>query len=90
MQFAKILLVSFYVGTSSLGLSAQTMNDQELERGRQVLRTLNWITGPQSVSVNNNASLALPPGYMFLNPPDAKRFQELMQKLDRMKAGTSR
>lgn len=45
----------------------------------QALRSLKWVHGPQKVTVNSNAALNVPDGYLFLNPADTKRFMELQQ-----------
>lgn len=51
---------------------------EEQKRILEVMRSLNWVKGPQQVQVGPNATYNLPQGYVFLNPAETKRFMELM------------
>lgn len=55
--------------------SAQLTDEQLI----QVIRSLNWIQGPTTVAVGNNANFTVPENYVFLNPSDTKRMMEAYQ-----------
>ena len=43
------------------------------------LAKLKWIVGPAEVTVAGQAKLAVPEGYVYLEPPEAKKFADLSQ-----------
>jgi uncharacterized membrane-anchored protein len=44
-------------------------------------RELHWIKGPQKVKLFDNSELLVPEGYLFLNPADTAKFEELQHNL---------
>ncbi len=45
------------------------------------LATLNWIKGPTTVAVGDNARLVIPEGYVFLDAANTARYDELNENL---------
>ncbi|MGB8692357.1 MAG: DUF2167 domain-containing protein [Steroidobacteraceae bacterium] len=45
------------------------------------LKALNWIKGPTTVAVGDNARLVIPEGYVFLDAANTARYDELNQNL---------
>lgn len=50
-------------------------------RSQDNLRALHWIKGPSTVQLASVASLSLPKGYAFLEPPDSEKFLTLEQNI---------
>ncbi len=48
---------------------------------RKQLQELNWIRGPKKVQLFDNATLEVPDGYLFLNPPDTAKLQAMQHNL---------
>jgi uncharacterized membrane-anchored protein len=44
-------------------------------------RELHWIKGPQKVQLFDNSELLVPEGYVFLNPTDTAKLEELQHNL---------
>jgi uncharacterized membrane-anchored protein len=74
-------LVLLLAAASSAGALAQgnADNDAAAIQARETLKNLNWIRGPQTVTVFDVASITVPPGYVFLNPEDTQKFNTLSQ-----------
>jgi uncharacterized membrane-anchored protein len=60
-------------------VSSAQENQQSETAEQKIIRSLNWIRGPQSVNLFNNSTLNVPNGYVFLNQQDAKKFMEVLQ-----------
>ncbi|MGH6891371.1 MAG: DUF2167 domain-containing protein [Dongiaceae bacterium] len=43
------------------------------------LSQLDWVVGPTDVEIGRQARLAVPEGFMFLNPQETAKFQELIE-----------
>ena len=52
---------------------------QETAEETHPLAELDWVVGPTEVKVGRHAQLAVPDGFMFLDPKETARFQELVE-----------
>lgn len=51
--------------------------DQAQQEYMQKLRALKWVIGPASVTVGGNSTLKLPEGYVYLDPANTAKYEEL-------------
>jgi uncharacterized membrane-anchored protein len=51
------------------------------EEFRAKLRALEWVKGPTTVTIAGNSSLKVPEDYVFLDPANTARFEELTHNL---------
>lgn len=73
--FLSLLLVISFFQT----VFAADASQEEIERQGNIMRNLNWIEGPKTVNVGENATFSVPKDYVFLNPKDTETMMELMQ-----------
>ena len=60
----------------------QTSEQQKAqEEFRAKLRALDWVKGPTTVTVAGNSSLKVPEDYVYLDPANTARFEELTHNL---------
>lgn len=76
-----VLLAALVLAPWAHAQSSSSSQDQQVQQFRQKLRELNWIRGPQSISVSGNSTLRLPKGYAFLDAANTAKFEELTQNL---------
>lgn len=62
-------------------ICAQSSSDPNADQVRQELRALHWVQGPTTVTVADNSKLAVPDGYVYLNPEDTTKFDAINQNL---------
>src|SRR5437763_16435456 len=62
-------------------LSAQDSADARADEFRDKLRALNWVVGPRQLTMNGNATLSLPEGYVCLDAANTNRFEGLNENL---------
>ena len=51
------------------------------EEFRAKLRALDWVKGPTTVTVAGNSTLKVPEDYVFLDPANTAKFEELTHNL---------
>ncbi len=59
----------------------QQSTDPRVAQFRRKLQELNWVVGPKSVTVAGNSTLEIPDGYVFLDPPNTSKFEELNENI---------
>jgi uncharacterized membrane-anchored protein len=79
MKIVRMWVLCILLAASSRVAAQEGSQPAAQDQTMQILSSLNWIDGPQSVDVFGKASFDLPTGYVFLNPQDTKRFMEVMQ-----------
>lgn len=70
------LAVFFLVLTSTAAIGQEAADSAEAENP---LAKLNWIEGPTDVTVAGQATLRVPEGYVYLEPAETVKFQEIVQ-----------
>jgi len=60
---------------------AEESQDSKVEQFRAKLRALDWVRGPQDITISGNSTLSLPDGYVYLDAPNTKKFLELNENL---------
>ncbi len=55
--------------------------EQDHDSLRKQIGALNWIRGPKQVQLFGNSTLALPEGYLFLNPADTAKLETLTHNI---------
>lgn len=58
-----------------------TEQQKAAEQFRAKLRALDWVKGPTTVTVSGNSTLKLPDDYVFLDPANTAKFEELTHNL---------
>lgn len=78
----KIVALSVILGLLvSTPLRAQNSSDASEQKVRQELRALHWVFGPTTIDVAGNSKLALPDGYVYLDPADTTKFEAIDHNL---------
>lgn len=79
---SRAAFISAILGVLIAGpLHAGNSQDSEADRIRQELRALHWISGPTTVTIADNSKLALPAGYVYLNPEETAKFATITQTI---------
>jgi len=74
---------AFWAALLSLAVIAPALADEQAaanaaqQEYRQKVRALHWVTGPASVTVGGNSTLKLPEGYVYLDPANTAKYEEL-------------
>lgn len=61
--------------------AADGQREAAVQAYRDGIRQLNWIKGPQHVDLFDKAAIDVPDGFVFLNPEDTEKFNQLNHNL---------
>jgi uncharacterized membrane-anchored protein len=86
MQRVVVLLTALSALAAGAVVHAQAADSQDsgsaAEREfRDKINALHWVSGPTTVSVAGNSTLAIPAGYLFLDAANTSRFEELNENV---------
>lgn len=76
ITIAMMTLIIMLFQTQSL--MADQYNDKD-SQAKEVFQSLDWVHGPTSVDIGDNATFSVPEGYVFLNPQDTAKLMDLYQ-----------
>jgi uncharacterized membrane-anchored protein len=80
MKSVRLLILHLLLAAfPGLVLAQSSPAADERSRNEQIIKSLNWVKGPQTVKLFDSASFAVPAGYVFLDPADTKKLMEVMQ-----------
>jgi uncharacterized membrane-anchored protein len=81
----RVILLAALIGAATAGAAMAADDASSADAGRDEfmhkLRALAWVKGPTSVSVGDNAKLAIPADYVFLDAANTAKFEELNENL---------
>ena len=81
----RVILLAALIGAATAGAAMAADDASSADAGRdefmRKLRALAWVKGPTSVSVGDNAKLAIPADYVFLDAANTAKFEELNENL---------
>jgi uncharacterized membrane-anchored protein len=76
----RAVAAAFCLCLASGPLAAQeTVDPGTAQEEVHPLAKLHWVIGPTDVKVGKNATLSVPEGFMFLDPRETAKFQEIVQ-----------
>lgn len=82
---SRIIVLAALIVTAAAGAVLAADDASGADAGREAfmrkLRALAWVKGPTSVPVADNARLAIPDGYVFLDAANTAKFEELNENL---------
>lgn len=78
------LLVTFSPGTPSQVARAQetpAQNTTGEDTPEQIIASIHWVAGPDTVQLGDVATLVVPPHHVFADGDDTRKFQKLMENI---------
>ena len=77
-----VIVTGCFLTAAALSSAAQDQSQQDSNATlRKQINELHWIRGPQQVKLFGNSTLAVPAGYVFLNPPDMAKFETITHNI---------
>ena len=68
--------------TAALGtLHAQEATELTKQERINKIRALDWVAGPKQITIAGNSTLTLPDGYLYLDPANTAKYEELNHNL---------
>ena len=78
----KTTIALIFVTLATTGtVVAQETQDAKREETRAKLRALDWVLGPRDIKLAGNSTLSLPEGYVYLDPANTAKYEELSHNL---------
>ena len=75
-----ILVLAITIIAVSGTLHAQDADSKRQERINKI-RALDWVEGPKQITIAGNSTLSLPEGYLYLDPANTAKYEELNHNL---------
>jgi uncharacterized membrane-anchored protein len=75
-----ILVLAITIIAASGTVHAQDADSKRQERINKI-RALDWVEGPKQITIAGNSTLSLPEGYLYLDPANTAKYEELNHNL---------
>lgn len=77
---SRALVLAITIIAVSGTLHAQDADSKRQERITKI-RALDWVEGPKQITIAGNSTLSLPEGYLYLDPANTAKYEELNHNL---------